>query len=300
MVTNKSSPLWQEFRACSPIVNAFSRFRVNNGEKVIFWESRWVDNIALKYALPELYQISANKEYTVARILSKFRTSHIGLFSIQSITSFVANLISLQLHKFINIMESLDLNSEDNDILWSSSADNIFSVKTCYNQLNDGGLRFQFRLNIWKSCVPLKINFFAWLVTYDKILSRENLTKKGWIGSINYVFCGYVLESTDHIFLHCPVVLTVWNFFLHNYNCINNIHICEIFSLFTCVKFNLSLHCWNMLVLAITWCMWLNRNSMIFRNQCRNLSSLLFQIITLMTSWVDNLLLDHEIFSQVI
>ena len=40
VVTNKSSPLWQELRVCFPIVNAFSRFRVNNGDKTIFWESR--------------------------------------------------------------------------------------------------------------------------------------------------------------------------------------------------------------------------------------------------------------------
>ena len=41
---------------------------------------------------------------------------------------------------------------------------------------------------------------------------------------------------------------------------------------------------------------------MIFRNQCRNLSSLLFQIITLLTSWIDNLLTRHEseVFFQAI
>ena len=77
----------------------------------------------------------------MARILSKFRTNHIDLFSIIDITSPVANVIAQQMHKFINIMESLDLNSENDDILWSPSVDNSFSVKTCYALLNDSGLR---------------------------------------------------------------------------------------------------------------------------------------------------------------
>ena len=37
---------------------------------------------------------------------------------------------------------------------------------------------------------------------------------------------------------------------------------------------------WNMLVLTIIWCLWLNRNSKIFRNNCRNSILLIIQIIS--------------------
>ena len=53
---------------------------------------------------------------------------------------------------------------------------------------------------------PLKTKFFAWLVTHDKILSRENLAKKDWLGSIVCVFCGCEVESTRHIFLQCLAI----------------------------------------------------------------------------------------------
>ena len=57
-----------------------------------------------------------------------------------------------------------------------------------------------------------------------------------------------------------------------------------------------------MLVLAIFWCLWLNRNSMIFRNHCRSSLKFIFQIITLLTSWVDSLLTgqESEVFSHAI
>ena len=89
----------------------------------------------------------------------KFSTNHLDIFNNNSISSFNANQISLQLHQFTNIMESLALSNEEDKIQWILRANNTFSVKSCHVLLNDGGLRSQFRNNIWKSSVPLKINF---------------------------------------------------------------------------------------------------------------------------------------------
>ena len=148
-------------------------------------------------------------------------------------------------------MDTLELNTKVDDILWTPSTDNSYSVKTCYVLINDGGIRSQYRKHFWKCYAPLKIKILAWQVTHDKILSRENLVKKGWIGPSNCGFCDCALESTKHIFLHCPVAVAVWGFFLHTTFGINETHIGEIFSLFQYVNFNLNLLGWNMLVLAV-------------------------------------------------
>ena len=57
-----------------------------------------------------------------------------------------------------------------------------------------------------------------------------------------------------------------------------------------------------MLVLTIIWCLWFNRNSIIFKNQCRDYILLIFQIISMLTSWIDSLLLgqDSDTFSHTI
>ena len=80
------------------------------------------------------------------------------------------------------------------------------------------------------------------------------------MGSIGCVFCRYVTESSRHIFLHCNVAKGVWTFFLQNSFGLDNMYIGHIFTLFSWIKFNLCMHFWNMLVLAIIWCRWLNRN----------------------------------------
>ena len=109
------------------------------------------------------------------------------------------------LHHFNGIINSVFLSSEDDSISWMFVENKEFSVKSCYNILNDGGLISAFRTNIWKSIAPLKVKIFSWLVFHGKILSQVNLIKRGWTGPLYCDICGFYEESFSHIFLHCPI-----------------------------------------------------------------------------------------------
>ena len=188
-----------------PVFCTFSKFSVRNGEHAIFWENRWIDGITLKYSLSNLYDLAVGKKLTVAKVYSKHRRNYLGLFMPFDPNTPLANKIFHQLLEFNAILESLVLSSENDAMSWSVSSNKLYSVKSCYAILNDGGLRSQHAMDIWKCKVPLKTKVFTWLVVHDKILSRENLAKKGWLGSIGCVFCGCAMESTRHIFLQCHV-----------------------------------------------------------------------------------------------
>lgn len=58
---------------------------------------------------------------------------------------------------------------------WDLNGNGLFSVKSIYNFLNDGGLRCNVVDFLWKSYCLEKINIFNWLVWKNKILSLENL-----------------------------------------------------------------------------------------------------------------------------
>lgn len=169
----------------------------------------------------------------------KYSVNHLAIFNNNSIGSFNSTQFSSQMHQFITIMVSLNLSSGEDNLQWILTSNQIFFVKSCYDFLNDGGLKSQFMNNIWKCVALLKIKVFAWLVIHDKILSRANLLRKGWTGSLHCVICGYNMETTSRISLHCSVSLAVWNFFLNSVNCLNTIQISDIFSLFSLVKFKL-------------------------------------------------------------
>ena len=171
--------------------------------------------------------------------------------SVSSNDSLISFHSSLELQAFIDIMDSLSLSGGDAILEWTLTTNKEFTVKSYYGFLNDDGLRSKFRKSIWKSTIPLKIKIFAWLVTHDKILSRSNLIRRGWAGSPHCELCDHNLETTEHIFFHYLMSTNIWNFFLNNIVCLNDVRISKNFSLFRLVKYNINVKGWTTLVLAI-------------------------------------------------
>lgn len=48
-----------------------------------------------------------------------------------------------------------------------------------------------------------------WLTMHQKILTKDTLTKKGWVGNNQCQFCP-ANETRDHIFLTCPLAQQIW------------------------------------------------------------------------------------------
>jgi zinc-binding in reverse transcriptase len=56
-----------------------------------------------------------------------------------------------------------------------------------------------------------------WLVRKNKILTKENLIKRGWQGSSKCMFCSNS-ENVDHLFVVCPFVKCIWHWIAtHNH-----------------------------------------------------------------------------------
>ena len=65
---------------------------------------------------------------------------------------------------------------------------------------------------IWKNCTPTKICLFTWEVWWGKILTMEQLKKRGRHLASRCPLCGKDEESLDHLLLHCPKVHNLWAF----------------------------------------------------------------------------------------
>ncbi len=86
---------------------------------------------------------------------------------------------------------------------WRWCTNGAFSVKSTYKVLNDGGLRDACALKIWNLRVPAKVQIFVWLALKKRLLTTDNLAKRGWSGSELCVLCGSENETVDHILLNC-------------------------------------------------------------------------------------------------
>ena len=82
-------------------------------------------------------------------------------------------------------------------------------MKSFYNSLRNQSFCFPFRF-IWGVRLPLKVKIFLWLVLKGKILTKDNLLRRGWSGDEACVFCG-MDENINHLFLVCSLSKFIWN-----------------------------------------------------------------------------------------
>lgn len=86
---------------------------------------------------------------------------------------------------------------------------NQFTTKSLYRFLTDRGVPSKATRYIWKSKVPLKINFFLWKVFNNKLQVAQNLIKKGRHGDGVCSLCGCD-ESVNHVLFECHLAKMIW------------------------------------------------------------------------------------------
>jgi ribonuclease HI len=110
----------------------------------------------------------------------------------------------------------------------------------------------------------LKIKLFTWLSVEDKILTWENLLKKGWEGPSFCPLCSGGPDSVKHLFIYCSFTLQVWQklYFAFQINTLwEGDSLSDYYA--TWIKNE-----WNFRTLPalVCWCIWLERNKKIFEN----------------------------------
>ena len=90
------------------------------------------------------------------------------------------------------------LTDQKDRFFWKNNKEGIFTVKSMYKLLMYEGLvpRKNF---IWKLKIPLKIKSFLWYLKERVILTKNNLAKRRWNGSLS-CFCSSK-ETIQYLFL---------------------------------------------------------------------------------------------------
>ena len=89
-----------------------------------------------------------------------------------------------------------------------------FSIKIIYKGLDPSPtIDFPYRL-IWNSTVPPKIGFFAWEAIWGKVLTLDQLKRRGMTFANRCFLCKEDEETTYHLLIHCKSAKILWNLFL--------------------------------------------------------------------------------------
>ena len=76
----------------------------------------------------------------------------------------------------------------DDRMVWVKAKDGLFSVKSLLDVLEGASaVPFPKKL-IWNLCVSTKVSFFAWEVWWHRVLTLDQLKRKGWALANKYLF----------------------------------------------------------------------------------------------------------------
>jgi len=179
----------------------------------------------------------------------------------------------------ISLTGSAPLNKEPRDsFIWDPSGGH-FTVKDGYKLLQSSPNlgNWNLRSVVWNTeCLP-KIKFFAWTLLKGKILTAENLKKRGTHGpSICCLYCAEE-ESSQHLFSDCPFAQNCWK------QIISPLRPRETFDQLSILNRNWEksyphtrkgkttiTRLWKCIPSALSWQIWITRNNCIFNNEKPN------------------------------
>ena len=112
---------------------------------------------------------------------------------------------------FICTVSSKRLNHLIRDsLLWKEAKEGIFTIKSSFVFLEGGRKQLVSVKMLWNPCVPTKICVFAWEVWWGKVLTSDQLKKRGFSLASRCPFYGKAEEVMEHIFIHCPMIWCLW------------------------------------------------------------------------------------------
>ena len=86
--------------------------------------------------------------------------------------------LMLKWYEVLQIAQTLQLSAEDDALIWKFESKGVYSVNSLYAIINCRGVVPVFVHALWKIKVPPKVHFFLWLISRNKILTRDNLVKR--------------------------------------------------------------------------------------------------------------------------
>jgi hypothetical protein len=110
----------------------------------------------------------------------------------------------------LSITTSLELTTEEDELVWEYNFSGLYSSQSLYAITNFRGATPIYVPTVWMLMVPPRVHFFLWLLSKNKLLTRDNLYKRREVEDKTCLFCGEH-ETVYHLFYECVVAKQAWN-----------------------------------------------------------------------------------------
>ena len=307
------STWWADLRVIfqhQNVINAANqiRWKLGRGDKFLFWEDPWGDEgVSLKDQFPELFNISSQRDFRVAEVGSW--TENGWVWNMVWRRHLFDNEVQLA-SKFIDHIHQISLNDNLNDTwVWTAESTGIISTKSVYQvikpELPVEGQHLGFKY-LWETKAPPKALSFAWRLLWDRLPTKDNLTKRQiQVDNDLCPFCHSQPETASHLFFTCGKIMPMWWEFLSwvkedkVFHCRPMDNFLQHYSSAASKVSNTRRIMWW---IAATLSIWRLRNDIIFQNQDFDFTRLqdnsLFLLWTWLRGWERNFQIPYYCWSS--
>ena len=143
---------------------------------------------------------------------------------------------------------------------------------------------------VWKLKIPPRVQFFLWLLSSNRVLTRDNVAKRKEVADPSCLFCAEN-ESVTHLFFHC-VAKNVWGCISSWINKSVGTNYESVASLWLANKKYLVT---NVITSAVLWVIWKLRNNVCFQGVTwSGMKKVLAVLGRMLRSWFPLLSLEEQ------
>jgi hypothetical protein len=168
------------------------RFRVGDGHATRFSDDRWILDRPLKVIYPNIFNIVRKRKFLVKDVIN-------GNLPNLYFCRAIVGVKRIEWRNLSTLLASIPLGHSKDKFLWGLHRNGVFSVQSMYRLLMNTPT-LTHNMLLWKLKLPLKIKIFLWYLGRGVILTKVNLAKGEWTGSMKCCFCNQN-ETIQHIFL---------------------------------------------------------------------------------------------------
>jgi hypothetical protein len=252
---------WEDF-------SRHTHFEVGLGSRVSFWHDRWCLDRPLKELFPRLFEFSLNQNDTVASVLTPQGMGQPRVWNVL----FGRDCNDWELDEMANFLSLIHSHTPRGDgvdkLVWDPSRKGIFDSRTFYHELhNPPAICFPWKC-IWRVKAPPRVAFFMWSATWGRILTGDNLQKKGFMLASWCCMCKTAGETVDHLLIHCWFARQLWTFVFQTVGIdwVLPFHVSELLFGWWNWFGKRSSGVWNLIPSCLMWTIWRERNNRTFEN----------------------------------
>jgi hypothetical protein len=167
---------------------------------------------------------------------------------------------------FLLLHSHAPISKEVDKLNWVLNRSGLFDTRSYYLALQASTASDFPWKSIWRVKAPRRVIFFVWTAAWGRILTCDNLMRRGFVMVGWCCLCKSSGESVNHLLLHCRVAREVWNFILCAFGVswVFPKTVSELLSGWHNWWGKKSSRIWNLVPHCIMWNIWQERNGRIF------------------------------------